>query len=128
MRRVRFLALCRRRLLGVILAGGLAFASVGCHQHYHYYGSSACGPSTTTLPSTVQTGTICDEPTQVVDGATKVGYSSSRSTIVTGTKSSRVVLSEPTDKSPFSWKRSDPDSSSSLATSVQGGISDTTVK
>jgi len=100
---------------------------MGCHQHYHYYGGSACGPSTTTtLPSTVQTGTICDEPTQVVEGATKVGDSSSRSTIVSGTKSSRVVLSEPADKSPFPWKRSDPDTS--LATSVQGGIGDTTVK
>ncbi len=121
MRRVGFLALSRRRLLGVILAGGPAFAGVGCHQHYHYYGGSACGPSTTTLPSTVQTGPICEEPTQV-------GDTSTRSTIVSGTKSSRVVLSEPTDKSPFSWKRSDPDSSGSLATSVQGGIGDTTVK
>jgi hypothetical protein len=125
MRQAWFLALCRRRLLGVILAGELAFAGVGCHQHYYYYGDPACGPSTTTLPSTVQSGTtICDGPTQVVEGGTKVGNGSTVSSNVSGTKSSRVVVSEPRN----SWKtKADPDSSVAR-TDVEGALNGPTIK
>jgi hypothetical protein len=108
MRQAWFLALCRHHLLGVILAGALAFTGLGCHQHYYYYGDSPCGPSTTTVPSTVQSGTtIRDEPTQVVEGGTKVSNGATVSSNVSNTKSPRVVLSEPRN----SWKASDSDSS-----------------
>jgi hypothetical protein len=102
----------------------LAFTGLGCHQHYHYYGSSACGPSTTTLPSTVQSATtICDEPTQIVEGGTKVGSGSTISSNVSGTKSSRVVVSEPRN----SWKTVDPDSSVAR-TDVEGALNSSTIK
>ncbi len=70
MRDVWFFAFCPRRLLGVILAGGLAFTSMGCHQNYYYYGDSC--PSGTPLPSTVRAGAVCDVPTEVVEGGTKL--------------------------------------------------------
>jgi len=126
MRQAWFLALCRRRLLGVILAGELAFTGLGCCQHYHYYGGSACGPSTTTLPSTVQSGTtVCDEPTQVVEGGTKVSNGSTVSSNVSGTKSSRVVTSEP--RNSWNSKKSDPDSSVAR-TDVEGALGGSTTK
>jgi hypothetical protein len=123
MRQPWFPALCRRRLLGVILAGGLALTGFGCCQHYHYYGSSACGPATTMLPSTVQSSPIDDAGTQVVEGGTKVGAGSTISSSVAGTKSSRVVVSEPRN----AWKRSDPDGSVAT-TSVEGTLNDSTIK
>ena len=123
MRQAWFLALCRRRLLGVILAGGLGMTGFGCCQHYHYYGSSACGPATTMLPSTVQTTPVSDAGTQVVEGGTKVGTGSTISSSVASTKSSRVVVSEPRN----AWKRSDPDGSVAT-TSVEGTLNDTTIK
>ncbi len=96
MRHAWFLALCRRRLLGVILAGELAFTGVGCHQHYYYYGDS-CPPGAPTCRA------LCgqersDVPTEVVEGGTKLADGSSRSTIVSGAVSNnspRVVVSEP---------------------------------
>jgi hypothetical protein len=125
MRQARFPASCRRRLLGVIVAGPLAFIGPGCHQHYHYYGSSACGPSTTTLPSSVQTGTICEDGSQVVEGGTKVAGAATISSTVgdTKTKSARVVVSEPRN----SWKKSNPDDIV-VTGSVEGALGDTTTK
>ena len=122
MRNARFLADQDRRLLGVVLAGGLAFMCLGCHQHYYYYGDP-CAPGTP-MPSTVRTGPVCDVPTQVVEGGTKLSDgSSSRSTTVSGgspSRSSRVVVSEPSEPSRLSWRRSDPDGSLATTT-VQGG-------
>src|ERR1700728_3659107 len=108
MRSVRFLAVCPRRLLGVILAGHLSLVGMGCHQHYYYYGD-ACPPGTP-VPSTVRAGTVCDVPTQVVEGGTKLAEGSSRSTVVSGavsSNSSRVVVSEPSEPAKVAWKRSD---------------------
>jgi hypothetical protein len=122
MRHVWFLAFCRRRLLGVILAGELALTGMGCHQHYYYYGD-ACAPGTT-VPSTVQTGPVCDVPTQVVEGGTKLADGSTRSTVVIGAapgNSSRVVVSEATEPAKVAWRRSDPDGSLAT-TSVQGTV------
>jgi hypothetical protein len=125
MRQAWFLALSRRRLLGVILAGELAFIGAGCHQHYYYYGDPACGPSTTTLPSTVQSGTtICDGPTQVVEGGTKIGNGSTIPSNVSGAKSSRVVTSEPRN----SWKTKADNDSSVATTSVEGSLDSPTIK
>jgi hypothetical protein len=127
MRSVRFLAICPRRLLGVILAGQLSLVGMGCHQHYYYYGD-ACAPGTP-VPSTVRAGTVCDVPTQVVEGGTKVAAGSSRSTVVSGgvsSNSSRVVVSEPSEPAKVAWKRSDPDASLAT-TSVQGTVNDSAV-
>lgn len=127
MRSVRNLASCPRSLPGIILAGGMAFAGMGCHQHYYYYGD-ACPPGTA-VPSTVRAGTVCDVPTEVVEGGTKVADRSSRSTVVSGAvsdKSSRVVVSEPSEPSKVAWKRSDPDASLAT-TSVQGTVNDAAV-
>jgi hypothetical protein len=116
-----------RRFLQLVLGSGAIFASWGCHQHYHYYTSSACPPGTT-APSTVQYGSICDVPTQIIDGGTTLADSSTRSTTVSGTKSSsRVVVSEPRDSARFSWKRSDPDATPATTT-VEGGLDGPTIR
>jgi hypothetical protein len=118
--------LVHRRFLQLLLGGSAIFTSWGCHQHYHYYNSSACPPGT--APSTVQYGSVCDVPTQVVDGGATLADSSSPSTTVSGTKSSsRVVVSQPKDSSPFSWRRSDPEASLATTT-VEGGLDGSTVK
>jgi hypothetical protein len=127
MRSVGLFALCPRRLPGIILAVALACTGSGCHQHYYYYGD-AC-PPVTAVPSTVRAGTVCDVPTQVVEGGTKVASGSSRSTVVSGAVSSnsspRVVVSEPSEPTKVAWKRSDPDTNTS--TTVQGGLNDSTI-
>ncbi len=120
MRQAWFLALRRCRLLGVILAGGVGFTGLGCHQHYHYYGSSACGPTTTT--------TVCEDGTQVVEGGTKVGGGPTISSSVSGstTRSPRVVVSEPPRNS---WNPMKADSDGSVVTSsVEGALNNTTIK
>ncbi len=115
------------RLSGVILAGAMVFAGVGCHQHYYYYGD-ACAPIAP-VPSTVRTGPVCDVPAQSVEGGTKLSSGSTRSTIVSGgspSNSSKVVVSEPSEPSRVSWRRSDPDGSLAT-TSVQGSTNDSSV-
>jgi hypothetical protein len=126
MRQARYRPHSLRRLLSVILAGELCLVSLGCHQYY-YYGNppySPCAPP----PSTVQYGSVCDVPTQVVDGGTAVADSSSRSTTIVGSKApTKVVVSQPKNNAPFSWRPSDPDSGVAT-TSVDGGLDDTTTK
>jgi hypothetical protein len=127
MRRAWFLEFCWCRLLGVILAGAMVFAGAGCHQHYYYYGD-ACAPGAP-VPSTVQSGPVCDVPAQSVEGGTKLTSGSTRATVVSGgspSNSSRVVVSEPSEPSRVSWRRSDPDGSLPT-TSVQGTINDSSV-
>ena len=127
MRHAWFLAFCRRRLLGVILAGELALTGLGCHQHYYYYGDP-CAPGTP-MPSSVRSGPVCEVPTQVVEGGTKLADGSSRSTVVSGatpSSASRVVVSEPSEPSRVSWRRSDPDGSLPT-TSVSGTANDSSV-
>jgi hypothetical protein len=126
MRHVWFGAFDARRLIGIVLAGGLAFTGMGCHQNYYYYGDSC--PPTTTVPSTVRAGAVCDVPTQVVEGGTKMASGSSRATVVSGavsSNSSRVVVSEPTEPAKVAWKRSDPDSAAT--TTVQGTANDPSI-
>jgi len=129
---VGFVAIRPRRLLGVMFAAALAFSGFGCHQHYYYYGDACPPPAPTT--SAVRAGAVCDVPTEVVEGGTKVAGGSSRSTVVTGAVTSsptRVVVSQPRESSSESvktaWKRSDPDSSSNLSTTVQGSVNDPSV-
>jgi hypothetical protein len=122
MRHVWFLTLCRRRLLGVILAGELAFTGIGCHQHYYYYGD-ACPPGAP-VSSTVRSGAVCDVPVEVVEGGTKLADGSNRSTI--SSNSSRLVVSEPTEPAKVAWRRSDPEGSTTT-TSVTGTVNDSSV-
>ena len=129
MRHVWFFATCRRRLLGIILAGQLTVTGIGCHQNYYYYGD-ACGPGTA-VPSSVRTGPVCDVPTAVVEGGAKLADGTNRSTEVSGatasSKSSRVVVSEPSEPPKVAWKRSDPDGDLAT-TSVSGSLNDAPVK
>jgi hypothetical protein len=127
MRHVWFLAVCRCRLSGVVLAGGLAVTGMGCHQYYYY--GDGCGPGMA-VPSSVRTGPVCDVPNQVVEGGTALASGSSRSTVVTGAASSdvssRVVVSEPSEPAKVAWKRTDPDGNVPT-TSVQGAVNDATI-
>jgi hypothetical protein len=125
MRQARFV----RGTLGVLLAGWVG--SAGC-THNYYYGSvpTACAPGTTIVPGTVQYGSVCEVPARVVGGGSIVASSPGvRSSVVTAAPpGSRVVVSEPTNRSGLTWRRSDPESS--LATTrVEGALEDdTTVK
>jgi hypothetical protein len=126
MRRARF----TRGTLGVLLAGWVG--SAGC-THNYYYGSVpvACAPGTSTLlPGTVQYGSVCEVPAQIVGGGTVVASSPGIRSSVVGTAppSSRVVVSEPLDRPRLSWRRSDPESNQ-MTTRVEGALDDdTTVK
>jgi hypothetical protein len=129
MRHFWFPALCRRRLSGIVLAGGLALTCMGCHQHYYYYGDQ-CAPGAP-VSSSVRTGPVCDVPAEAIEGGTKVADGSNRSTVVTGatssSTSSKVVVSEPRDEpAKVAWRRSDPDGGVT-STSVQGTVNDATI-
>jgi len=126
MRQAWFLALLRRRVLAVVLAGELAFTGFGCQQYCYYY-PDPCAPAAP-ISSSVQPGPVCEVPTQVVEGGTTLADGATRSTTVTGgsTTNPRVVVSEPSSPSRFSWRRSDPDGSLAT-TSVQGTVDDSKV-
>jgi hypothetical protein len=82
------------------------------------------------MPRAVQAAPVCDVPTQVVEGGTKVADVSTRTTIVSGatpSNSPRVVVSQPSrELSKFSWRSTDPDGSQAT-TSVHGGVNDSSV-
>ncbi len=119
----------RRRLPGVVLGGLMLCLGQGCHQHYHYYNSNpACPPGASMAPSSIQYGSVCDVPSEEVEGGNVISSNSTRSTTIGGTrKSERVVVSQPQCAAPFSWRKSDPDSGLAT-TSVEGGIDDPTIK
>jgi hypothetical protein len=126
MRRDGFSDLRRWAALALAMAGGLA--CVGCHQNFYYYGEPPYGPPVKGA-SSVQVGSICDVPTQVVDGGTRSSEVSPPSPRVSGTTvSPRVVVSTP-DQSParLSWKRADPDAGPGPTTTVEGNIDPPTV-
>jgi hypothetical protein len=127
MRQAGFPTLRRRFLARALLAGGIAFSGAGCCQqpYWCYYPANPCAPAP--LPSSVQAGPVCDVPTEVVEGGTKVVGGSSRSTTVSGGQAAapRVVVSQPTNTSSrFSWRRTD---DSTVATSVTGTTDDASV-
>jgi hypothetical protein len=131
MRQPWFLALCRRPVLGLVLAVGSPCAGLGCHSNYYYY-DYPCAPSSP-MPSTVQAAPVAEVPTQIVEGETKVADGRTRSTIISGGRPTgpRVVVSEPSDTPRFassasSWRRSDPDGSMA-STSIQGTTNDAAV-
>ena len=119
-----------RKARRVALAGVLGFCGWGCqHHHYYYYGNppagtQGCPPGTTIMPSTVTPGPICEVP---ADSA--VGANSSRSTIISDGRKSRVVVSEPSSgrSSSFGWRPSDPEAPSAV-TQVDGALDDSKVK
>jgi hypothetical protein len=122
MRRARFV----RGTFGVLLAGWVG--SAGC-THNYYYGNTptACAPGTTLVPGTIQYGSVCEVPAKVVGGGSVVASSPGvRSSVVTpAPPGSRVVVSEPMNRSGLTWRRSDPEA----ITRVEGAIEDeTTVK
>jgi hypothetical protein len=127
MRQAGFLTMCARLVAGAILAGGLALAGSGCcNPPFWCCQRNPCAPATV-LPSTVQAAPVCDVPTEVVEGGTKLSGGSSRSTTVSGgqTTSSKVVVSEPANSSRFPWRRSE--DSSLASTTVQGTTNDAAV-
>lgn len=122
MRNTRWICLLGPRARRLILAGGLSFCSWGCHQHYYYYGTPAgtaqgCPPGTTVMPSAVGTGPVCEVPAE----------GSTRSTIVSDGKKSRVVVSSPSNgqSSRFGWRASDTETPPAI-TSVEGTYQDST--
>jgi len=130
MRNTRWISLLGRKALRVVLAGGLSFCGWGCHQHYYYYGNppgtvSGCPPGTTAIPSGVTTtGPLCEVPGE----STTAGSNSLRSTTVSDGKSSRVVVSTPSNSSQSRfWKPSDPDSPPAM-TQVDGDYKGPTIK
>ena len=112
-----------RVALGILL--GSLVVPTGC-THNYYYGANAipaCGPIA--APGSVQFGSVCEVPTQVVGGSSVVAQSPARSSAV-GPKPPRVVISEPSNPNArFPWKRTDPESG--LATRVEGALDDPSV-
>jgi hypothetical protein len=129
MRQARFLLLPRRQLLRVVLAGGLAGSGSGCQQPpcYYYYGVPPCGP-VVPAPSAVQSGSVCQVPTQVIEGGTTLADGATRSATVSGVNSTRVVISEPSDSQQprLTWRRTGPDGRVTT-TSVDGAVDDGTI-
>ncbi len=125
MRRARIV----RATLGVVLTGWIG--SAGCTHNYYYGGVPvACAPGTTTIVpgSSVQYGSVCEVPAQVVGGGTVVALSPGVRSSAAGAPSSRVVVSEPANRPKLSWRRSDPDSSMAT-TRVEGALDEeTTIK
>jgi hypothetical protein len=105
--------------------------SAGC-THNYYYGTvpTACAPGTTTtiVPGTVQYGSVCDLPGRLFGGGGTVVAASPgvRSSVVASAPpNSRVVVSEPANRSGLTWRRSDPENG--LATTrVEGALDDET--
>jgi len=134
MRHIRWIASFGQMARRVVLAGGLSFCGWGCHQHYYYYGNPpggtpGCPPGmgTTILPSAVTTsGPICDVSPDSSLGAN----SSSRSTIVSDGRKSRVVVSEPSNSksSSFGWRPTDPEGSPAAITQVDGALDNSSVR
>lgn len=130
MRRARFVS----GTLGFLLVG-----LAGC-THNYYYGAvpAACEPgATTVVPGTALSTSICDLPAQLFGRTTVVASSPGLKSSVTTTappssSSSAVVVSEPINRPRLSWRRPDPESSSSVATTrvegAIGGDDDSTVK
>jgi hypothetical protein len=115
-------------LLGVLTACSLTFTTWGCQQPpcYYYYGTPPCG-SVAPVPSTVQSGPVCDVPKQVIEGGTATADATGRGTVVQGSQRyPRVVVSEPADPPRVSWRQADPDGSLPT-TIIEGGVSDSSV-
>ncbi|HMB08043.1 MAG TPA: hypothetical protein VKP69_30480, partial [Isosphaeraceae bacterium] len=69
-------------LVGVI-------GSAGCTHNYYYGTVPVCGPTTAVAPGTVQYGSVCDVPTQVVGGGSVVTQGPPRTTVVAGARPPR---------------------------------------
>ncbi len=111
----------------VMLGAAFWVSLAGC-THNYYYGTpvTGCPPSTTTAPSGVQYGQVCEVPSQVVGGGTVIATNPpGDAPALGGPRPPRIVLSEP-PSSRQAWRRADPDSG--LATTrVQVGDDDQTI-
>ena len=114
--------------LTVLLGGAFWATSAGC-THNYYYGSvpGGCPPSAGGSPSVVQYGSVCEVPSQVVDGGTVIATNPPGTLpALGGPRPPRIVLSDSPNSSRLAWRRSDPDGG--LATTrVEGARDDSTV-
>lgn len=119
--------------LGLLIVGW-TMSLTGCtHNHYYTAGVPVCGPSPVTVPATVANGAICEVPTQV-EGGSLVAQGNGRSTIVngapiySGTRSPRVVVSEPSSGLRLGrWQRANPVDNGLATTRVEGALDDSTI-
>lgn len=114
----------RRAALLSLLATAAWAGSAGC-THNYYYGATPCGPSAA-APGTVEYGSVCDVPTQVLGGSTVVAGSSGSPTPLTGPRPPRIVTSEPSGGSRLAWRRADPENGQAT-TRVEGAVEDPTL-
>jgi hypothetical protein len=121
----------RGRGLALLLAAAGSVTSAGCTHNYYYGTPQACiptAPGTVTASSAVPYGSVCDVPTQVVGGSTVVAGTPApgTTTVLSGPKPPRVVLSEPNHGPRLSWRRADPETSMAT-TRVEGGVTDSSL-
>lgn len=115
----------RRAALRALFATAAWVTSTGC-THNYYYGATPCGP-TGAAPGTVEYGSVCDVPTQVVGGSTVAsGSPAGPSSTLTGPRPPRIVTSEPSGGSRLAWRRADPESGPAT-TRVEGAVEDPTL-
>lgn len=114
-----------RRTAGVLLGAALLTTLQGC-THNYYYGTNACGP-TGLAPATVEYGSVCDVPTQLVGGGDVIyGRPLPTSPLLGGARPPRVVVSEPRGGTRLGWRTADPDGGPAT-TRVDGAVDDPTL-
>lgn len=113
-----------RRVAGVLLGAAFVSALQGC-THNYYYGAGACAP--TGVAPTVEYGSVCDVPTQVIGGGPViVGPPLRTGPLLSGARPPRVVVSQPRGSSRLGWRIADPDGG--LATTrIDGAVDDPTL-
>ena len=109
-----------------LLAGAIGAGSAGCTHNYYYGNVPPCGPGVIE-PGTLQNGSVCEVPTQVVGGTVVAsGPTGTTTTALGGPRPPRIVVSEPMNgSSRFPWRRSDPESGIAT-TNVEGALGDST--
>ena len=127
MRLARVLPPRRRHFWKVIPACTLAFVGWGCAQppycFYYGYGAPPCAP--VMAPAPTSGGTVCEPPVQSIGSTMPSDAGNTSSNVASSRSSARVVVSEPVN--PRRWRGSDSDATLATTT-VEGGVSDSTVK
>jgi len=131
MRQTQFIPLRGRgqRAWRLISVCALAIAGWGCQQppccFYYGYGAPPC--ATVVPPAGVQSGTVCEPPVRAIEGTTSSDVGNASASAVNPGNSSGVVVSQPNNTPSWPWRTSS-SGDTQATTSIEGAVSDSTVK